>query len=161
MSGGLQGRDRAVAARLRDGPKELERELRRQYRTAARDAAAKTQAAITGASSKHAGPLREEIAQTVSVSLLKRAGTGLTVAISSIGSRMPDGKHNLPAYADAATPRWARWRHPVWGNEEVWVSQNWPSARGWFTDTLQGQRDALAAACRRAVDEAAAKLGGS
>lgn len=36
--------------------------------------------------------------------------------------RMPLDRDNLPAYMEGV-PRYTRWRHQVFGNEEVWVTQ--------------------------------------
>lgn len=153
--GGLQNRD--VAARLSDAPEELVRELRAAYRKAARRAAGRTRDRIRAADSRHPGGLRERIAATVAVSVTRR-GDGVVAAIRSAGSRMPEGEENLPAYADGETRRWQRWRHPVYGHETVWVSQTWPSARGWFTGTLHGEKDRFAEAVRKSLDELAARL---
>jgi hypothetical protein len=156
MAGGMQ--DRGVTVRLSEAPRELVRELRAEYLQAARQAAAKTQDKIRGAASHHAGGLRERIAGTVTASVQQR-GDGLVVRISSVGSRMPEGEENLNAYADGSSRR--PWRHPVFGNEDIpWKTQEWPSARGWFTGTLRGEQERFADAARQAVDTLAARLNG-
>ena len=154
MAGGLQ--DRAGLGRLADAPRELQRDLERAYRSAARDAASRAQDAIRGAASRHDGTLRREIAATVTVSL-RRRGDGITARIASVGSKMPAGKENLAAYADGA---WPHWRHPVFGDDDNWKEQNWPSARGWFNKTLRGERDRFAAAAQKALGALAAALNG-
>jgi hypothetical protein len=152
MAGGM--RDRAVTVKLSEAPRELVRELRAEYLQAARRAAGKTQDRIRSASSRHPGGLRERLAGTVTASVQQR-GDGLVVRISSVGSRMPPGEANLNAYSDGSTRR--PWRHPVFGHDR-WETQEWPSARGWFTGTLRGERERLADAARQAVDGVAARL---
>jgi hypothetical protein len=157
MAGGLA--DRGALARLRDAPAVLNRELESELGKAGRDAARKAQDRIRGAGQALAG----QIAATVSVTGTTRSGR-VTVAIISDGRKMPPGKKNLPAYADASQARFARWRHPVHGPgkrnpDPAWVTQEWPAARGWFTGTLRGEQDTFLAAARRAVDGAAAETG--
>lgn len=154
MAGGIQ--DRAVTVRLSEASQAMVKELRAQYRQAARQAAGKTQDKIRGASSHHAGGLRERIAGTVTSSVQQR-GEGIVARISSVGSRMPEGQENLNAYADGSARR--PWRHPVWGHDR-WVGQDWPSARGWFTGTLRDEQENFADAARQALDTLAAKLDG-
>lgn len=181
--GGLQNRD--IPAELAGASPKLMRQLRKRYRDAARTAAAKSQARIRAASSKHPGGLREEIASTVSVAIRAGGKEGFLADISSYGTKMPPGKEALPAYADAETPRYTRWRHPVFASPEgvrsiprspvlreelrrkrgggplkswTWVTQEWPSARGWFTGTLQGEKDRFVAAAQKAIDDIAARL---
>jgi hypothetical protein len=150
MGGGLQ--DRRVAGRLAGAGRELDAELRAEYRKASRAAARKTQDRIRAAASRHDGALRAEIAATVIFSTRVRGG-GMTATISSLGTRMPAGKRNLAAYANAGA-----WRHPVYGRD-VWVRQEWGSAAGWFDATLRAEQEHFAEATRRALGNLAARLG--
>lgn len=170
MSGGLQ--DNLTRQQLKDAPRKLVRDLRRQYKQAADEAAGKAKEAILAASSEHPGSLRAEIAATLTTSTRLR-GDGLVAEIDSRGTLMPPGKEMLPAYADAETPRYTRWRHPVYGRGAAglagrqlyvqrkgwtWVVQEWPSARGWFTGTLQGEANRFAEAAQKAMDDIAREL---
>lgn len=159
MAGGGGLANRRAVDELAGAPAELAKALRKQYRAAARQAALRAQARIRGATSRHPGDLREHIAATVTTNVTQRATGGVTATISSLESRMPPGEKNLPAYANAGSRRWRRWRHPVWGHDR-WVSQDWASARGWFDATLQAERGNFEEATRKALDDLAARLGG-
>lgn len=155
--GGADDRTRAELARLRDAGPVLSRRLRDALRKAGKDAAGKSQQRIRSAFTSHGGELRAEIAATMTVTPhIRRAGAD--VVIRSVGRRMPEGKTNLPAYANAG-PKWQRWRHPVYGQDR-WVSQDWPSARGWFDDTLRGQAVPVGRQLEQALDDAVRELGG-
>jgi hypothetical protein len=158
MAGGLaDSRDRDLIRQLRDAPAGLSRDLRRDLGQAGNQVAAKTRAKIRSAASRRAGSLREEIAGTVSVrGLLRRSGAA--VEIKSDGTKMPDGKENLAAYADGYWP-WQRWRHPVWGHDP-WKTQEWPSARGWFSGTIRAESPQFAAAAQAAMNETAGRIEG-
>jgi hypothetical protein len=71
-----------------------------------------------------------------------------------------DHGQNLPAYANAAQTRWRRWRHPVYGNTDVWVSQDWPSAHGWFDGTIRGSAQRFTDAAERALEQTSRYLDG-
>ncbi len=47
--------------------------------------------------------------------------------------RMPSGRENLPAYMEGVR-YYTRWRHPVFGDEETWVTQ---PRRPYFYRTLR------------------------
>jgi hypothetical protein len=79
---------------------------------------------------------------------------------------MPEGKQTLNAYANAGTRRWSRWRHPVFGTEAqdaaaggghgrgwTWVTQEWPSAQGWFDQTVRDHAREFSDAVQKSVDE--------
>ncbi|MEV6791243.1 hypothetical protein AB0M87_04410 [Streptomyces sp. NPDC051320] len=51
---------------------------------------------------------------------VKKSGKNAGVAIRVDGRKMPDRQGSLPAYMEGTKPRW---RHPVFGNQEVWVQQ--------------------------------------
>jgi hypothetical protein len=157
--GGLQDKD--LVRRLRNGDRELLRHLRDDFGRAAEKAAGKAQRRILEASSKHPGPLRGEIAATVTARG-RVTQSGLSAEIKSDGTLMPPGKSTLPAYADAEDPGflYRRWRHPVYGNRKVWVGQTWPSARGWFHATIQDQAQSFSDAVQKAIDETTAYLEG-
>lgn len=59
-------------------------------------------------------------ATTIQVSLSgRRAGVRLRVA----GKKMPDGEGRLPKIYEHGNSSRGRWRHPVFGDDEVWVTQ--------------------------------------
>ena len=55
--------------------------------------------------------------------------------------KMPDGQKSLPEYVEASKGH-TRWRHPVFGNRDVWVQQ---PPNKYFTPSV---RDAEALAMR-------------
>lgn len=72
------------------------------------------------------GGLRASIAGALQT---RPSGSGVTVTVNvgGLGSR-----RNLPALIDGQ----GRWRHPVLGNYNAWVSQ-YASPTGWFTRTAE------------------------
>jgi hypothetical protein len=161
--GGLQNRD--AARRLSNGGRELTRHLRDEFAQAAGEVAKKTQARILAADSRHPGPLRSQIAATVTVRG-RVTQSGASAEIKSDGEKMPDREWNLGAYANARSARWRRWRHPVYArsdqprSEWTWVSQTWLTAEGWFDDTIKAHAQDFSDAVRVAVEETTAYLEG-
>lgn len=155
---GLQDWD--ALRRLANGHAELRRSLKKDFAKAADDVAKKTQAKILSASTRHPGALRAQIAATVTVRG-RYTQTGASAEIRADGRRMPDENRswNLPAYANARG-LWRRWRHPVYGNYDVWRQQEWPSAAGWFDDTILGEAQRFSDAVKAAMDETSRYLEG-
>lgn len=150
MGGGLQDRD--AARRLANGNRELIRHFKEEFGKAAQQVADEAQRKILEASTHHPGLLREEIAGTVTARG-RMTMSGFSAEIKSDGRKMPEGKQTLPAYANAGKSRWRRWRHPVYGNRDVWVTQEWPTARGWFDQTVQDNARTFSAAVQAAIDD--------
>jgi hypothetical protein len=50
------------------------------------------------------------------------------------------------------------WRHPVFGDRDVWKSQT--LLPGWFEGPLIANRDQFTAAAVRAIEETASEVGG-
>jgi hypothetical protein len=154
--GGLQ--DPNAARRLANGNRELTRHLRDEFARAAQKVAAEAERKILAAGTHHPGMLRAEIAGTVSVRG-RVTRSGFSAEIRSDGTLMPPGKQNLPAYANAGQARWRRWKHPVYArsdqarDEWTWVTQEWPSARGWLDQTVRDEAQRFSAAVQAAVDE--------
>lgn len=161
--GGLQ--DKELARRLANGDRELLRHLRDDFGRAADKVAGETRRRILQAESKHPGDLRAEIAATVSVRG-RVTQSGLSAEIKSDGEKMPGARWNLPAYANSRGSKWRRWRHPVYARADqgrdqwTWRDESWPSAAGWFDDTIQGQAQQFSDAVRKAVDETTRYLEG-
>jgi hypothetical protein len=63
--------------------------------------------------------LRRDIARAVTLRV-RTAGKLASVAIFVDGRKMPDREGALPQYMEGTRPRW---RHPVFGNPDVWVMQ--------------------------------------
>lgn len=64
--------------------------------------------------------LRRDIARAVTLRV-RTAGKLASVAIFVDGRKMPDREGALPQYMEGTRPRW---RHPVFGNPDVWVVQS-------------------------------------
>lgn len=64
--------------------------------------------------------LRERMARAVRLTV-RTSGRQAGVAIRVDGRKMPPGEGALPAYMEG-TKR--RWRHPVYGNRQVWAEQD-------------------------------------
>lgn len=63
--------------------------------------------------------------------------------VTTKNSLLPPEQRALPRLMNRG-----RWRHPVFGNRDVWVEQR-PGNRGWFTDTLNAKRPAIRKAIER------------
>jgi len=125
-----QGQDiRRLLARLReleDG-KEIRKRLRRELKESAKPMVPAVQRAVLALPSKgqsaRAGrpSLRARVARATQIRV-RASGTrpGVTVWINP--RRMPEGQKNLPAYMEGIRP-FHRWRHPVFGDEDVFVQQ--------------------------------------
>lgn len=146
---------RRLARDLRDEAqgKERLRELTRELRRAARPLAKAAKAAALANPSKgwnaaHGRPsLRAEMSRAVSITA-KTKGKRAGVRVYVNPKRMPSGHKALPKYVEG-TVGWTRWRHPVFGNENVWVQER---AHPFFTRAVTpGERNAQRA-CERVID---------
>lgn len=120
-----------IAAALNEvGRVDLRRKMIRDLRRAAAPMVPKVRTAIRGIPSKHDGTLRNEMAKATRLQI-RSAGSQAGMAIRVDGRKMPVGKGSLPALMEG---RKRPWRHPVYGNREVWVTQ--PS-HGYFYRTVE------------------------
>lgn len=170
VTGGGAEEMKRLAARLRDADKVLRKELRKALTEASDPVVGAVREAIQASPSKHDGTLRGEVARTVSASV-GTSGSQVTLAIVSRGSKMPEGKGNLPSYLNDDK----RWKHPVFGRAiaEIeaqvggrghgrgwtWVKQS-SHAGGWFDQTISGRAPELRRSVESAMDETARKLEG-
>ncbi|MFI6249050.1 hypothetical protein [Streptomyces sp. NPDC051016] len=84
----------------------------------------------------------------------RTVGKDAGVAIRVDGRRMPDGEKRLPSLMEGAGVRRGRrvdtrWRHPVFGNREVWVQQD---SHPYFFRVVDGAGAAGRVAAARVVD---------
>jgi hypothetical protein len=146
-----------LAVKLKTADPKLKRNLRRRLRDTAGPVADKARRSILDMPAVRQAGLREEAAASVTTSVTMTAA-GIRVTISSLGSRMPPGKHNLPAYLDEVSG----WGHPVYANRKksrsqwTWVHQT--GKPGWFERPIAGSAKELRAACQRAIDDTAREL---
>lgn len=120
-----QGRDLTrITRELRrmDG-KELLKRFRKELRSAARPLVPAVRASIRQIPSKRpyrADGLRGRLSKATTLEV-KTAGRQAAVAIRVDGRKMPSRSRAVQAYMEGTKPRW---RHPVFGNRDVWVQQD-------------------------------------
>lgn len=158
----------ALARRLKEaGDKGLKKELGKGLKKAAKPAVAKVQAAVRAldvrgtrgggkaarlrhkAKARGKGRLRETIARAT-IAEVKTTGTA-RVTIRTRARNLPPDQRRLPRYLD----REKGWRHPVFGNREVWVSQ-----RGgpYFSVTLRRETPAVRTEVIQAMRRVASQI---
>lgn len=76
---------------------------------------------------------------------------GIRVRMSS--KAMPYDQRRLPKHLN-----YGRWRHPVFGNADAWVTQS-AAPEGWFDGTFAKMRGRIVIAMGQAIDRAYAKAG--
>ncbi len=125
--------------------KELRRDLIRGLRAVAEPAAMAARGAIlsmgTGGVSQAEPGLRTSVAAATKV-VVRTGKNRPGVAVRVKKNTMPRGFRNAPKRLQSKKG----WRHPVFGNREIWVTQR--GKPGWFDDTL-----------RKAAPEARAAMG--
>lgn len=101
------------------------KEIKRQFTTDLRAAAAPlvpavraAEAAIPATSGEHSG-LRSALQRATRLTV-RTVGRQASVAIQVDGRKMPDSKRALQSYMEGTKKPW---RHPVFGNTDVWVTQ--------------------------------------
>jgi hypothetical protein len=103
-----------------DSP-ELKKRFRKELRAAAAPLVPKVRSSIRSIPSNRGyspDGLRGALAKAVKLEV-KTAGRQAGVAIRVDGRKMPSHMKSLPSMAEGKK----RWRHPVFGNREVWVTQ--------------------------------------
>jgi hypothetical protein len=139
--------------------KQLRQEFTRQVRDVLRPVVQEVKVAYRAAPSqqgsarRRGGSLRGELAKATAMRVRatgKRAGVSIGVA----GKRMPSGMRALPRYWEGTKPRW---RHPVYGDRDVWVDQ---AARPTATPIVERHDHLVVAAVERAAEQIRRKLGG-
>lgn len=142
----------AMAAEA-DG-KALRRDLLREIRAAGRPLVPELQAAVRAlpdVSPAAAEPsLRSAVAQQVAVGArLTGRATGLRVTVGT--KKDPRGFR----FAGRKLNRRAGWRHPVFGDQDRWVTQ---AGRQWFEPTILARRDDVRRAVLAAVEQMAQRI---
>ena len=108
VAGGQQLR-RELSGGLRDVLRPYVPRLRAAYRAGP---------STRGSSRRRGGSLRGLLARSVRVEV-RLSGRTAGARIRADGRRMPDGMRAIPRYWEGG----GRWRHPVFGDREVWVTQ--------------------------------------
>ncbi|MFF7966763.1 hypothetical protein ACFZC3_15525 [Streptomyces sp. NPDC007903] len=114
---------RRIARELRQmDDKKLKAKFRKELRKAAAPLVPKVRQSIRSIPSKQAyaaDGLRANLARATRIEV-KTAGRAAGVAIRVDGRKMPAHMKSLPSMVEGKK----RWRHPVFGNREVWVDQH-------------------------------------
>lgn len=139
---------RRISRELRrmDNP-EIKKRFRKELRAAARPLVPKVRAAIRNIpSSRGYSPdgLRGALAKATKLEV-KTAGRSAGVAIRVDGRKMPSHMKSLPSMVEGKK----RWRHPVFGNRNVWVNQ---PKHPYFYDALRVAGPASRRAVSRVLD---------
>lgn len=102
--------------------------------------------------------LRARIAACAEVASWDPAPRQVSVAVQINPHRMPDRERGLPLYMEgAAEGRHDRWRHPVYGNQDVWVQQ---PAHPYFFQAAGGFGRAAGEAMKSALEDITRQIGG-
>lgn len=158
-SGGRQLKE--LSRRLKDaGRGDLRRELRSNIKDAGKPVVADLQSAVMRVEMKSsrggvAHPdrstgLRRRIARATTLSV-----TANGIRLKVVGRRVDARYPKLAKYTDASIGNYARWRHPVLGNRDVWVTQ---SGSPWWFVTIARHRSDFRRACLKAMNDIAAKI---
>ncbi|MCM1972332.1 hypothetical protein [Streptomyces sp. G1] len=108
------------ALRQMDNPEVVKR-FRKELREAAKPLVPEVRASIQAIPSRTGkGVLRAEMSKATRIEV-RTGGRDANVSIRVDGRKMPSQKRSLQAYMEG-TKR--PWRHPVFGNREVWVKQD-------------------------------------
>ena len=129
-----------------DSP-ELKKRFRKELRAAAAPLVPKVRSSIRSIPSNRGyspDGLRGALAKAVKLEV-KTAGRQAGVAIRVDGRKMPSHMKSLPSMVEGKK----RWRHPVFGNREVWVTQE---AHPYFYSALRVAGPASRRAVIRVLD---------
>lgn len=145
---------RRISLELRRmGGGELTKKLRRELRKAAQPLVPAVRASImqiptTG--DKSTG-LRRQMAKATKLEM-KTTGRQAGIAIRVDGRKMPSRCGRLPSYMEGTRKRW---RHPVYGNRNVWVGQQ---AHPYFYNVVRNLGPKSHAAIQKALAEATREI---
>lgn len=127
--------------------KEITKRFRKELRAAARPLVPKVKSAIRAIPSSEgysADGLRGNLAKATRLEV-KTTGKQAGVAIRVDGRKMPAHMKSLPAMVEGRK----KWRHPVFGNREVWVTQ---TREPYFYKTVRAAGPAARRAVNRVLD---------
>jgi hypothetical protein len=149
---GLAALTRAIRAEA-DG-KELRRDLAKNMREALKPGAAEAKSSIMGMGSGglRTGPaLRSSIARKIRPEV-KLGGRWSGARVKAFKTRNVRGFVNAPK----RTNRAGGWRHPLFGNREVWVQQH--GKVDWFDRSFEGREGVYKQAVEAAMENMARRL---
>lgn len=135
--------------------KELERDFVERLEAAVTPAAEAAKSSILSMSSSGSTTdgisIRAAVASQVAVQV-RLGGRSPGVSIKAGKTGMPRGFANAPKRLNSRKG----WRHQVYGNPDVWVTQL--GKPGWFDDTIQRRRAAATKAAKKAMDNMAQRI---
>lgn len=144
-----------IAAELRRmDNKQLKLEFSREIRAAARPMVPAVKSAIHQIPSKRgytSSGLRGRMVKAVKLEA-RTTGRDAGVRIRVDGRKMPSGDKNLQSYMEGVKKPW---RHPVFGNRDVWVTQ---PPKPYFFKTVDPMGQRTARDVNRAIDRVADKI---
>ena len=144
-----RGRDlQRISRELRrmDSP-EIKKRFRKELRAAAAPLVPRVRSAIRSIPAKQGyapGGLRSSLSQATRLEM-KTTGRQAGVAIRVDGRKMPSHMKSLPSMVEGKK----RWRHPVFGNRDVWVNQ---TSHPYFYNALRVAGPASRRAVSRVLD---------
>jgi len=130
---------------------ELKKRFSNELRQAAKPMVPAVKQAIRQIPSKQgytADGLRGRMARAVKLEV-RTTGRDAGVRIRVDGRKMPSGDKSLQAYMEGVKKPW---RHPVYGNREVWVRQ---SPKPYFYRTVESMGQRARQGVNRAIDRVA------
>ena len=149
-----QDQYRDLSRRLKQaGRGDLQRRLTREIRKAGRPALTATQAAwrrVDVSSTRGGGKSSGLRARTAAATRISILGSGIRIRVE--GKKVDPRYRSLPFYLDALGKTW---RHPVYGNREVWTTQRGQEV---FYKTLRGFEPEWRRGVDRAKDETEREL---
>lgn len=144
-----------IAAELRRmDNKQLKAEFSKELRSAAKPLVPAVRQAIRQIPSQRgytADGLRGRLSRAVKLEV-RTVGRQAGVRIRVDGRKMPDKQKSLQSYMEGVKPRW---RHPVFGNKEVWVQQK---PHPYFYKTVRPLGLASRVQVNKAIDRVAKKI---
>lgn len=154
IRGGEQFREVSRALR-KAGRGDLQKNLRRNIRAAARPVEADLRAAVmrVRVTSDKGGAVRPDLSTGLRARTARAIGTSVTqrgVRIKVNEKKIGPYGRSLPRYLDGTIAKYRRWRHPVFGQETVWVEQQ---GSAWFFSTIRSRAGTFQRAILAAMDE--------
>ncbi|WP_260859785.1 hypothetical protein [Streptomyces cupreus] len=150
---GLHALTRAIRAE-EDG-KELRKELAKNMREALKPGAAEAKSSIMAMPSSGlmstAPALRSAVAKKIRPEV-KLGGRWSGARVKAFKTKNVRGFPNAPKRLNRA----GGWRHPVYGNREVWVQQH--GKVDWFDRAFQGREGLYKAAVEQAMEDMARRI---
>lgn len=158
--GGIEQFGRLSRDLKRQGRGDLQKQLRNQVRDAGRPVVSDLRAAVRGVQVSSPGGGHQRPDRSTGLRDRVAAATGLSVTQRGVRIKVNEHKvgpygASLPRYLDASLRRNQRWRHPVFGNRNVWASQQ---GQPWFFVTMRRHRRDFRAAVLDAMERTVQEL---